>query len=177
MTITKTAEEQHSNPRKQMLVVPKARPEPVSKSAARVAIKPAKLAWVEITHLLHEGPLGIIEHIKEGLPYLTIEAIAQKSGMTVYELGEYIGVPKTTLLRRKSDNTFNAVESERLVRFANAIAKAEDVFDDNEAAARQWLSTPALALGGRVPFDLLDTDIGAQEVQRLLVRIDHGVYA
>jgi len=33
------------------------------------------------------------------------------------------------------------------------------------------------ALGGRVPLHLLDSDAGAQAVERVLGRIEHGVYS
>jgi uncharacterized protein (DUF2384 family) len=42
--------------------------------------------------------------------------------------------------------------------------------------AADWLKTPNRALGVR-PLDLLDTEAGTDAVDRLLTRIEHGVYS
>jgi putative toxin-antitoxin system antitoxin component (TIGR02293 family) len=38
-----------------------------------------------------------------------------------------------------------------------------------------WLRTPNTALRGETPISLLETDIGARMVERVLGRIEHGV--
>ena len=40
-----------------------------------------------------------------------------------------------------------------------------------------WLRTPNRALGGEVPIDQLDTDLGVKEVENILGRIAYGVYS
>jgi putative toxin-antitoxin system antitoxin component (TIGR02293 family) len=47
---------------------------------------------------------------------------------------------------------------------------------ERDSSAMGWLRRPQPALGGRVPLDLLVTQAGAEEVETLLRRIDHGVY-
>jgi putative toxin-antitoxin system antitoxin component (TIGR02293 family) len=46
-----------------------------------------------------------------------------------------------------------------------------------EEKAGEWLRTPNRALGGERPLDLLDTDVGAREVEDVLGRIAYGVYS
>jgi putative toxin-antitoxin system antitoxin component (TIGR02293 family) len=46
----------------------------------------------------------------------------------------------------------------------------------SDAAAEQWLSTPAIALNGFRPLDLLHHSEGVERVIDLLVRIDYCVY-
>jgi putative toxin-antitoxin system antitoxin component (TIGR02293 family) len=43
--------------------------------------------------------------------------------------------------------------------------------------AGRWLQKANRALGGVAPLDLLDTDLGAEEVVTILGRIEHGVYS
>ena len=43
--------------------------------------------------------------------------------------------------------------------------------------ARAWLNTPALALDGKLPIDLLDNETATQSVMDLLIRIEYGVYS
>jgi len=52
---------------------------------------------------------------------------------------------------------------------------ATDLFGNNEKAKR-WLKKPARGLGGRTPLEYADTYIGANEVIKLLGRIDHGIF-
>ena len=48
---------------------------------------------------------------------------------------------------------------------------------ETEEAARNWLNSPQVGLGGVAPIDYAETEAGAQEVENLLGRIEHGVYS
>lgn len=67
-------------------------------------------------------------------------------------------------------------ESDRAVRFGRLLLRAREVFGD-AADARLWLGSPQVGLGGAVPLDYAETEVGAREVEDLLGRIDHNVYA
>jgi putative toxin-antitoxin system antitoxin component (TIGR02293 family) len=67
-------------------------------------------------------------------------------------------------------------ESDRLYRVARVLARTEQVFGDQEKAAR-WLRRPHPVLNRQVPLEMLDTDIGARQVETILGRIEHGVYS
>ncbi|MDI1251119.1 MAG: MbcA/ParS/Xre antitoxin family protein [Lacunisphaera sp.] len=55
-------------------------------------------------------------------------------------------------------------------------AKATKVFEDKESA-RIWLQTPAYGLNGKIPEEYAKASAaGRREVERLLTRIDYGVY-
>lgn len=43
--------------------------------------------------------------------------------------------------------------------------------------AQAWLNTPALALDGQRPVDLLGNETATQSVMDLLIRIEYGVYS
>jgi uncharacterized protein (DUF2384 family) len=45
------------------------------------------------------------------------------------------------------------------------------------AKARLWLLAPNRALGGEVPLQMLDTDIGARQVEEVLLRLSYGVFS
>ena len=45
--------------------------------------------------------------------------------------------------------------------------------DPDESA--DWIQTPNAALGKQQPLTLLDTDIGVQQVDQVLGRIEHGI--
>ena len=51
--------------------------------------------------------------------------------------------------------------------------RTKEVFEDLERA-REWLKSPQFALGGEIPLEYADTEPGAQIVEDLLGRIEHG---
>jgi putative toxin-antitoxin system antitoxin component (TIGR02293 family) len=52
--------------------------------------------------------------------------------------------------------------------------KAVELFDGNEANARAWLVRNEPALDYRKPNELLETEDGMREVERLIGRLEQG---
>ncbi len=119
---------------------------------------------------------AVIHRADMGLPYAAIEAVGKRYGIPLASLARVIGLPARTLARRKAERRLSAAESDRLVRVARIASSAEDVLETREKAGR-WLQKPNRALGGAVPIELLRSDLGAEQVATILVRIDHGVYS
>lgn len=46
----------------------------------------------------------------------------------------------------------------------------------SQALAALWMEQPAVALDGRCPGELLESEAGARAVRELLMRIEFGVY-
>ncbi len=72
--------------------------------------------------------------------------------------------------------TDRSADSNRLARLSRVATLAERTFGSTERAAG-WLDRPNRALGGAAPVDLLDTDLGAREVEAVLGRIEYGVFS
>ena len=53
-------------------------------------------------------------------------------------------------------------------------AQAVSVFGAEDKATT-WLQRPNRALNGERPIQLLDTDLGARQVEDVLGRIEHGI--
>jgi putative toxin-antitoxin system antitoxin component (TIGR02293 family) len=58
-------------------------------------------------------------------------------------------------------------ESERLLRLSEIYAAALDLFDGDQAGAREWLLSP-VRLNNAQAIDYARTDIGAREVRDLI---------
>jgi putative toxin-antitoxin system antitoxin component (TIGR02293 family) len=115
--------------------------------------------------------------IRKGLPASSVTALAEKLDMGNNVLSRKLGIPQRTLTRRLSQRSrLTAAESDRTVRFARVYASAVEMIGDEDKAV-EWLRTPNRALGGERPFDQLDTDLGAREVEDILGRIAYGVYS
>jgi putative toxin-antitoxin system antitoxin component (TIGR02293 family) len=119
---------------------------------------------------------GLRARVRTGLPYSALEALADRLGASRGEMAGVLGVPARTLARRRASGRFTASESDRLVRLGRIAALAEQVLGGRERAVR-WLHRANRALGQRVPVRELDTDLGAREVEAILLRIEHGVYS
>jgi putative toxin-antitoxin system antitoxin component (TIGR02293 family) len=121
--------------------------------------------------------LELMPMIRRGLPLASLESLAREMDMTTLATAEGIGLIKRTVARRiQEKQTLDPEQSERVVRLARVLAQATAILGSREKA-RRWLRKQNRALGGGVPLEMLDTDIGAQAVLDELGRIDHGVFA
>jgi putative toxin-antitoxin system antitoxin component (TIGR02293 family) len=119
----------------------------------------------------------LIRHIKNGLAFSALESLSSITGQTLPELAAHVGIPLRTLARRKSAGKLSMEESERVVRLANLYEKAEELFNGDKVSTRRWMSQPKKALGGDSPLDYAGTELGAREVENLIGRLQHGVFA
>ena len=117
----------------------------------------------------------IISKIKKGLPAGAFEKLRKNLGVSEKVLSKVLNIAITTLTRRKSAGRLSFEESERLFRLACLYDKAVEVFEDPQLA-RKWLKEPSWALGDVTPLQYADTELGTQEVEDLLGRIEHGVF-
>jgi putative toxin-antitoxin system antitoxin component (TIGR02293 family) len=117
------------------------------------------------------------EVLKDGMPFAAAESLKRWLPIGDEALAELLGVSPKTLSRARASNArLDLVASDRLLRVARIAALAIEVLED-EARARGWLKRAQIGLGGRAPLSLLATDLGCAEVEQLLLRIEHGVYA
>lgn len=114
--------------------------------------------------------------VRAGLPFSALEQVMARFGLGRQQVSEVLQLPERTLARRKRERRLQPDESDRLVRLARVAAQAEETLGSAERAA-VWLRRSSRALGGEAPLDLLDTDLGAREVEAILGRLEHGVYS
>ena len=115
------------------------------------------------------------ESVREGLPYASLDAVEKRLGLDRREIMRVLGVPPRTLARRKAARRLRPEESDRLYRLGRIAALAEEVLGTTDKA-RRWLHAPNRALGQEPPLNLLDTDLGAREVEDVLLRLAHGIH-
>jgi putative toxin-antitoxin system antitoxin component (TIGR02293 family) len=120
--------------------------------------------------------VALADRVREGLPYATLDALAERLDIPVRDLTTVLGLPDRTMARRKREGKLRAGESDRLLRVARVAALAEEILGDKAKAAR-WLRRPNRALGGKTPLAALGTDLGASQVETVLHRVEHGVFS
>ena len=117
-----------------------------------------------------------IDLVRHGVPVKALENVLTALGLGQAELAKALDIPERTLIRRKKEGVLSREESGKLVRLAQVVERAVEVFED-KAAALDWLKHGNPSLGGHSPLSLLDTAIGAVAVTQTLGRIEHGVFA
>lgn len=114
--------------------------------------------------------------LRKGLPVASLEAVTRELELSLDAAAESLGLALRTIARRKQENKpLDLTESERVLRMARTLAHAIEVLGSVEKA-RRWMRKDNRALGNASPLSLLDTDVGAEAVDDVLTRVEHGVY-
>ncbi|HZY97174.1 MAG TPA: antitoxin Xre/MbcA/ParS toxin-binding domain-containing protein [Candidatus Cybelea sp.] len=117
------------------------------------------------------------DFVRRGMPVTVIDRLAEAFRTSASEVQRIIGVSRATGTRRRTSKApLRREASDRAFRMASVYTLAANVFEDTQSA-REWFKEPNRALQGERPLDLLDTDVGTQQVVRILNRIEYGVYS
>lgn len=117
-----------------------------------------------------------IDIIRNGVSKKELEEIKETAALDYDQLAQALSVTRATLINKKGKEKFGTALSERIVSVADIYAYGYEVFED-EVAFNRWILKPNRALGGMVPFDLLDTQYGREEVREVIGRIDYGLFS
>jgi putative toxin-antitoxin system antitoxin component (TIGR02293 family) len=112
--------------------------------------------------------------VRQGLPFQSLAVVMDGYAIDREAACRLLHLSDRNFLRRREQGRLSPDESDRLVRVARVLAHANRVFEDAGASA-EWIRTPNTALGRQQPLSLLDTDVGAQQVDQVLGRIEHGI--
>lgn len=123
--------------------------------------------------LLSKAPSS--RDVQNGLPMKSFEQLSSLLGVSKEALGRHLGIAPATLYRRMASGRFSAQESDRLARLMRLLGRGVEVLGNDESA-REWFQTPNPSLGGQIPFSLTQSDPGCIEIERLLGRIEEGVF-
>ena len=121
--------------------------------------------------------LSVVKQVESGLPFSAVAEFQKSSGIPRATIAALLRIPPRTLVRRRAAGRLAPEESERLLRVATLFEQALSLFEGDVATAREWLTRPKRALGGEAPLRLARTEVGAREVERLIGRMEHGVFS
>lgn len=129
------------------------------------------------THLAKaKHPTELIRQIQKGLRFSELQTLQNSLDLPFEQLAAKLCISRSTLHRRKAAGRLSPDESDKVMRLSRLLDHAAKVFGEVEKA-RAWLKFPQVGLGGAVPLDYAQTEVGAREVDDLLGRIDYGVYS
>ena len=120
-------------------------------------------------------PTELIRQIQKGLRFSELETLQNSIDLPFEQLAAKLSISRSTLQRRKAAGRLSPDESDKVMRLSRLLEHATNVFGDVERA-RAWLKFPQRGLGGAIPLDYAETEVGAREVDNLLGRIEYSVY-
>ena len=113
---------------------------------------------------------------KSGITKKDLVGLKEKSSLDYNKLAKTLSVTRATLINKKPTEKFNATLSEKIIGLAEIYSYGFEVFENKEKF-NSWINSPNKALGGKPPYDLLDSQFGREEVMSIIGRIDYGVYS
>jgi putative toxin-antitoxin system antitoxin component (TIGR02293 family) len=124
----------------------------------------------------HDAP-RVIRLVRAGFPFSRMARFQRATGLPWATVARFVAIAPRTLTRRQSEGKLQPDESDRLWRASAIFDMAMDLFDGDATAARQWLVTPQLGLGGAIPLEFASTEVGSREVEDLISRLEYGIVA
>ena len=138
---------------------------------------PGPHAYVVLLGMNTFDPREVMRAVNKGLPYRAFDRFCRNSGLSFDAVIALIDIPRRTMTRRKAEARFLPGESDRLLRVSRLFAQALELFEGNRDAATGWLGAAQTALGNAAPLELARTEVGSREVERLIARLEHGVFS
>jgi putative toxin-antitoxin system antitoxin component (TIGR02293 family) len=120
---------------------------------------------------------SLLKAVEKGFSWKTFERFLKNIDLPAEMIADIMGIPRRTLARRKVEGRLKPDESDRLLRLARVFGSALDLYDGNREAAVLWLTDINIALGRIAPIEMARTQIGAEEVEHLVGRIQYGMFS
>lgn len=154
------------------------KPKTVAKKAGATSKAPAiKASAARFAAFIDKEPTTgelLIKRVRKGYPVELVKHAGMFFGIPDKRVLQVIGVPSTTAHRYQTQGKpLDPAASERVHRVAIVTREAIGVFGGADPA-KAWMLRPNHALGDTPPLDLMDTEIGANAVRRILVAIAQG---
>lgn len=131
-------------------------------------------SWV-VLHV-NDSPgfeLELIDRIRAGVKKTDWKQLIKYTDSTEKEF-EHILPASISSMQKKE--VYSKETSERIYELAKLFGLGYEVFDSKEDF-KKWLRTPSKSLGGKIPFDLLDSSFGFELVENEISRIQYNVYS
>ncbi|ACX95316.1 conserved hypothetical protein [Halothiobacillus neapolitanus c2] len=138
---------------------------------------PTRVTDVVELYVPHAHGAELVRFIHQGLDLRIVKDASASINVPQTVFLHWSGIKPHNLKRRAKSGTLSAAEGESALRVMRVYEAAVNLFEGDTDAAKSWLETPAPALGGTKPGDLLHSETGAVEVMDLITRIEYGVYS
>lgn len=139
--------------------------------------KPGAHAYAVLLGLKTFDPSRLLKEVERGFPIANLERFRTNFQLDTPTIVRLLGMTQRTLARRKREGRLAPAESDRLLAVARLFARSLDLFEGDLDSAIRWLHRPQPSLGGSAPIEAAATELGTTEVERLIGRLEEGVFA
>jgi putative toxin-antitoxin system antitoxin component (TIGR02293 family) len=120
--------------------------------------------------------LSIIGCLRSGLPKEGLDNFLEKTAISRNQLSHILHISNRQLNRYEPADRLSPEQSNFLYELTRIYIRATDIIGD-KASAEHWLNRSQVALGGKIPLEILDTTEGTRLVEDLLSQIEYGFYS
>ncbi|UKT64443.1 type II RES/Xre toxin-antitoxin system antitoxin [Pedobacter mucosus] len=125
---------------------------------------------------INPSDIDLLKLARKGIPKKSLLALAKRISLTIEEVASVLHISERTLQRYTPNTLVKTEYADRAIELALLYERGIEVLG-SERAFSSWVKSPNMALGGEVPFNLLDTRIGFNMVLQILGRIEYGVFS
>ena len=122
-----------------------------------------------------ESELGLVSLAEHGLPLTTVSRMT-RHGLNRDEVHSLVIHRRTFKHRKSNKQKLSQEESDRAIRAARLLARAQATLGDSSSAL-QWMRQPKVRFEGRTPLQMMVTETGGRLVEEMLLQIDDGMFA
>lgn len=115
--------------------------------------------------------------VRNGLDVRVLRDLAVLMDSNIRQVADCLDISRTTLYRRLKLGRFSSKESDAIVRMAEVLEAAVQLFDDDSDQAIRWMRSSIKGLDNKSPLDSLQTNVESQAVIELIHRLEHGVFS
>lgn len=119
--------------------------------------------------------LELVSLAERGLPLTTVNRMT-RHGLTRDEVHSLVIHRRTFKHRKSNHQKLSKEESDRAIRAARILARAQATLGDSESAL-EWVRQPKIRFEGKTPIQMMSTEAGARLVEEMLVQTDEGMFA
>jgi putative toxin-antitoxin system antitoxin component (TIGR02293 family) len=126
---------------------------------------------------LPKQPVEAHVKILAGFSSDIVAKLSSETNIDELVLCQWVGISRANYHRKnKEDKKILSVEhSGKIYLIIKVLDAARSLFDGDMSVVITWLNSPARALGGACPLQMLSTPTGTEAVLDLIGRIEHGV--
>ncbi|MEO8720060.1 MAG: antitoxin Xre/MbcA/ParS toxin-binding domain-containing protein [Ginsengibacter sp.] len=122
-----------------------------------------------------DGDFDLINLSRTGIKKSTLKSLATYLGINMETMSELLHSSYRNIQRKDEDELLDTLKTEKVLELAAFAQRGIGVIGNKESFS-EWLRSPLVSLGNKMPLDYLDTSFGIQMVTKILGRLEQGVY-
>ena len=122
------------------------------------------------------GDFDLISITREGIKKSTLKSLAEYLGISMETMSRLLHTSHRNIQRKHEEELLDTLKTEKVLELAAFTQRGIEVIGSKEGFI-EWLHSPLVALGNKMPVDFLDTSFGIQMAIKILGRLEQGVYS